>query len=173
DEKYLGDIAAKFDIDRPILKFLIHESIQPSLRANMEKLKDQVDLKNWLRGYCPICGSVPAMSLLKGEGQRYFLCSFCGFQWPSERLKCPFCENRDQQKLHYFFEEGLEAYRIDLCDQCHQYIKTVDSRRLGYESDLTLEDITTVHLDILASEKGFKRAGLSRWGLQNFPSPIN
>jgi FdhE protein len=165
DELYLNTIAEEFNIDRGVLSFLVHTSIQPSINANVEKLKSKVDLKNWLRGYCPVCGSTPCMSELKGEGQRYFLCSFCGFQWPGERLKCPFCENRDQEKLHYFYEEGQEAYRVDVCDSCHQYIKTVDSRKLGYEPDLVLEDISTIHLDIIASEKGFKRPVPNPWGI--------
>jgi FdhE protein len=163
DESYLNAIAKEFDIDIAVLKFLIHTSIQPSVEANVEKLKDRVDLKNWLKGYCPVCGSSPLMSGLRGEGQRYFLCSFCGFLWPGERIKCPFCENRNQKKLHYFYEEGCEAYRVDLCDNCKQYVKTVDARKLGYEPDLNLEDITTVHLDILASQKGFKRPAPGHW----------
>jgi len=158
DEAYLNTIAEDFDIEKAILLFLIHASIQPSLNVNVENFKDQVDLKNRLRGYCPICGSPPQISELKDEGKRFFLCSFCRFQWPSERLKCPFCETTEHEKLQYLYEEGREAYRVDICDNCKQYIKTVDSRKLDYEPDLPLEDIITIHLDILASEKGYKRA---------------
>ncbi len=164
DEGYLGEVAAEFGLDKFILGFLIHASVQPSLRANVEELKKGMNLKDWRKGYCPICGSVPLISELKDEGQRYYLCSFCGFEWASERLKCPFCENSDPEKLHYFFEEGKEAFRVDQCDNCMQYVKTVDSRKLDYEPDLVLEDIMTMHLDFLASEKGFKRVGAPAWG---------
>jgi len=164
DEAYIDSVTRDFDIDISILKFLIHMSIYPSLHSNAEMLKDQFDLKQWLRGYCPICGSSPHMSQFNTEGQRSYLCSFCGFEWPGERLKCPFCENTDHKKLHYFYAEGDEAYRVDLCDNCNQYIKTVDSRKLDYEPDLELEDILTIHLDILASEKGYKRPVASLWG---------
>lgn len=164
DSAYLDEVTTLLNLDRAILYFLIHTSLRPSIHANVEKLRDQIDLKNWQRGYCPICGSLPQMCELKGEGQRYFQCSFCDFQWASERLKCPFCENRDHEKLHYFYAEGQEAHRVDLCDKCKQYIKTVDSRTIGYEPDLNLEDIITIHLDILASEKGFKRPVPNIWG---------
>ena len=80
-------------------------------------------------------------------------------------MKCPFCENNDHEKLHYFYAEGQETYRVDLCNNCKQYIKTVDSRKLDYEPDLNLEDIVTVHLDILALEKGFKRPTPNVWGI--------
>jgi FdhE protein len=165
DGIYIKEIVKDLEIDEAIIKFLIQMSIKPSLDANIEKLKDQVDLQNWLRGYCPICGSLPHMSELKGEGQRYFLCSFCGFKWPGERLKCPFCENKDHESLHYLYEEQQEFYRVDVCDKCGHYIKTLDARKLDYEPDLNLEDIATIHLDILASEKGFKRPVPSPWGL--------
>jgi len=157
DESYFDTISGEFDISKPILKFMVRMSIQPSLQANIDMLKDRADLKNWRRGYCPICGSLPQLSEIKGEGQRYYVCSFCSFQWPGERLKCPFCENSDQEKLHYFYEENRETHRVDLCDNCNQYIKTVDSRKLGYDTDPILEDIITIHLDFLASEKGYKR----------------
>jgi FdhE protein len=105
------------------------------------------------------------MSELKENGQRYLICYFCDFQWPWERLKCPFCENTDHKKLHYLYAEGQEACRIDLCDECKQYIKTVDSRKLGHEPYPDIEDITTLHLDILAAEKGYKKPLPSFWGM--------
>lgn len=165
DNAYLDSVTRDFAIDRAILNFLIHMSVYPSLHAGAEMLKDQINLKQWLRGYCPICGSSPGMSQLTREGQRSYLCSFCGFEWPGQRLQCPFCENSDHTKLHYFYAEGEEAYRVDLCDNCNQYIKTVDSRRIDYEPDRELEDIITIHLDILASEKGYKRPAASPWGV--------
>ncbi|MEW6215613.1 MAG: formate dehydrogenase accessory protein FdhE, partial [Nitrospirota bacterium] len=164
DTNYLNKIIEDLKLDKAILKFLVHMSVKPFINANVENLKDKIDLNIWLRGYCPICGSFPQMSELRGEGQRYFLCSFCGFKWPGERLKCPFCENRDHESLDYFYAEGQEAYRVDLCNKCNQYIKTVDTRKLDYEPDLNLENITTIHLDILASEKGFKRPITTPWG---------
>jgi FdhE protein len=165
DKTYTDKILEDMEIDETVLNFLIHMSIKPSINLNVEKLRDKVALKNWLRGYCPICGSFPHISELIGEGQRYLMCSFCSFKWPSERLRCPSCENNDHKSLHYFYEEGQEVYRVDVCDKCMQYIKTVDSRKLDYEPDLNLEDIMTIHLDILASEKGFKRPVPSPWGL--------
>lgn len=156
DGSLIAKIAEEFDIDKAILRFMVDASIQPSIRENVAKLKNQVDLENWRRGYCPICGSLPYISRLNESGRRSFLCSFCRFEWPSDRLKCPFCENSNHEKLQYYYTDGEEAYRVDVCDECRQYIKTVDSRKLDYEPDLILEDVVTMHLDILATEKGYK-----------------
>jgi len=100
---------------------------------------------------------------IEGEvGKRYLLCSFCSYQGEIDRLFCPFCSNNDQRSLYYFHGEGEEAHRIDLCDKCHQYIKTIDYRNLA-ESDPVLEDLATLHLDILAIQKGYKRPVPNPW----------
>ncbi|MGO8990305.1 MAG: formate dehydrogenase accessory protein FdhE [bacterium] len=95
-------------------------------------------------------------------GKRYLLCSSCGYPWRIDRLFCPFCSSKDQDSLHYFHGEGEETHRIDLCDNCHHYIKTIDYRNLQ-ESDPVLEDLATLHLDILATQKGYKRPVPNPW----------
>ena len=133
----------------------------------VERLRNEFDPVPWVKTYCPICGSLPYLSLLRGEiGKRYLLCSFCGTSWETERLVCPFCSNKEQESLHYFCGEGEEAYRIDLCDQCHQYIKTIDLRNTT-GSDLCLEDLSTLHLDFLASQKGYQRPTPTVWTIWN------
>jgi FdhE protein len=162
-EQRIEQIADEFGLDIKVFSFLIQRSIKPSIEAGMEQLHSELDPETWLKGYCPVCGSLPSLSLLKEEtGKRYLLCSYCGYQWRIDRLFCPFCDNREQESLHYLFAEGEEAYRIDLCDKCHQYIKTIDYRNLE-ESDPVLEDLATLHLDILASQKGYKRPVPNPW----------
>ncbi|MDQ7786190.1 MAG: formate dehydrogenase accessory protein FdhE [Thermodesulfovibrionales bacterium] len=166
DAVYIETLAIKHGLDQPVLMFLMHMSILPSLSVFVDQIRDSMDTKNWLRGYCPVCGSLPRISALRGKGQRFFLCTFCSFEWQSERLKCPFCENSDHQTLHYLYTDGDEICRVELCEKCKKYIKTIDTRKLSYEPDLHLEDIATIHLDILASEKGFSRPAFSPWGIK-------
>jgi FdhE protein len=162
-EKRIDQIAEELKLDKKVLTFLIQYSTQPSIEAGMEQLRSELDPETWLKGCCPICGSLPHLSLLKEEvGKRYLLCSYCGYQWRIDRLICPFCNNKEQESLHYIYEEGEEAYRIDLCDRCHQYVKTIDLRKLE-ETEPALEDLATLHLDILASQKGYKRPVPNPW----------
>jgi FdhE protein len=157
NESKIQDIANEFRLDKKIFSFFIQESIRPSTEAGVERLFNELETENWLKGFCPICGSLPYLSLLKEEvGKRYLLCSFCGYQWRIDRLICPFCNNKEQESLHYLYAEGEEAYRIDLCEKCDQYIKTIDLRKVA-ESDPCLEDLATVHLDMLVSKKGYKK----------------
>ena len=162
-EQRIEQVADEFGLDNKVFSFLIQSSIKPSIEAGMEKLRNELDPETWLKEYCPICGSLPSLSLLKEEvGKRYLLCSFCGYQWRIDRLTCPFCGNKEQESIQYFFAEGEEPYRIELCDKCRQYIKTIDYRTLE-ESDPVLEDLATLHLDILASQKGYKRPIPNPW----------
>lgn len=162
-EEKAEEITNEFKLDKKIFSFFIQESIRPSIGAVIEKLRNEIDVETWLKGFCPICGSLPYLSLLKEEvGKRYLLCSYCGYQWRTERLVCLFCGNKEQESLHYFYGEGEEAYRIDLCEKCHQYIKTIDLRKME-ELDPILEDLATIHLDILASKKGYKRPVPNLW----------
>lgn len=162
-EEKVKKVADESELDKGVLSFLIQGSIKPSIEAGRDQLKSELDSETWLNGYCPVCGSLPLLSLLKGEvGKRYLLCSYCGYQWKIDRLFCPFCNNKDQKFLQYFYGEGEETYRIDLCDKCHQYIKTIDYRTLE-ELDPVLDDLATFHLDILASQKGYKRPIPNPW----------
>jgi FdhE protein len=162
-EERIEQMADELGLDKKVFLFLIQSSTKPSVEAGMEQLRGELDPETWLKGYCPMCGSLPSLSLLEEEvGKRYLLCSFCGYQWRIDRIFCPFCNNKDQESLLYFYGEEEETHRIDLCEKCHRYIKTIDYRNLQ-ESDPVLEDLATPHLDILASQKGYKKPVPNPW----------
>ena len=155
--------AEELGLDKKVFSFLIQNSIKPSIEAGRDQVRGELDPETWLKGYCPVCASLPSLSLLKEEaGKRYLLCSYCGYQWRIDRIFCPFCNNKNHESLHYFHGEGEETHRIDLCDECHRYIKTIDYRNLQ-ESDPVLEDVATPHLDILATQRGYKRPTPNPW----------
>jgi FdhE protein len=163
---YLSRIATEGGIDHGVMNFLLHTAIKPFVETIAFHLRDMVDEDVWDKGYCPVCGSQPLMGELRGEeGKRVWTCSFCGSRWRGKRLMCPFCENTDHQTLRYFYTEKEKAYRIDVCDKCKKYIKTVDTRQLPDEIFPPVEDLATLHLDILAAEKGFKRESFDLLGI--------
>jgi len=163
DQQKVEQIANELGLDKKILLFLVGNSVKPSIEAGVEKLLNEISPETWMKACCPICGSLPFLSLLKEEvGKRFLLCSYCGYQWRVDRLICPFCNNNEQESLHYLYPEGEEAYRIDLCNKCRQYIKTIDLRKIE-TPDLSLEDLATLHLDVTASQKGYKRPTPNPW----------
>jgi FdhE protein len=144
-------------LNLPLLTLLVRCSLQPSLQIIASRLKHLINEDLWGKGYCPICGSLPFLSELRGEGgERIFFCSYCSHEWKGRRLCCPFCENTDSNTLRYLYLEKQGEYRIDLCDKCKRYIKTVDTRKLEGPIIPEVEDIATIHLDILAEEDGFQ-----------------
>jgi FdhE protein len=73
------------------------------------------------------------------------------------RLICAFCGNTDQESLRYLYSESEKGYRIDVCGKCKKYLKTVDSREISHEIVPVVEDIATLHLDMVAEEEGYEK----------------
>jgi FdhE protein len=139
-----------------LLELFIEESLRPYLEVVAERYGEIIKSYEWSEGYCPICSKEPKIGELKEEeGQRYLFCNQCGFEWQYRRIKCPFCGNEEQQSLAYFTVEEDERYRVDVCNECNRYIKIVDFRETGKNADLDVEDIATLHLDMLANEEGY------------------
>ena len=163
DDTYWDEMERRLDVDKKILAFVAYSSIRPSLRMCSDQLATYLHKdKPWAKGYCPICGSPPALSILRGEGERSLLCSFCGHEWRTHRVYCPFCENRDQKTMHYFFSDEEKGCRVDVCDQCKKYVKTIDTRKMQRPMHPDVEQISTLHLDMLAQEKGLE-SGIPLW----------
>jgi FdhE protein len=118
------------------------------------------DEERWLRSYCPTCGSLPAMAQLIGDdpGRRRFLsCGCCGTRWRYARTSCPFCET-ESHRFTTITVEGEGGLRIDYCESCRAYLKTYDGQ--GSEAVL-LADWTSLHLDLVAHDRGLKRRAAS------------
>lgn len=157
DESFFKEIEDTLGIEKKVLAFIIYNSIKPSLSLCAEQVSTYLDKDSfWEKGYCPICGSSPGLSVLMEEGKRLFLCSFCWHQWPSRRLYCPFCDNEDNKTLRYFYNEEEKEYRVDVCDRCKKYIKTIDMRETERILYPPLEQVSTLHLDMKAKEMGLK-----------------
>ncbi len=119
------------------------------------------DDERWLRTYCPICGSRPSMSQLVGTEPgrlRLLSCGRCKTRWRYRRTGCPFCENKNDDRLTALSIEGEGGLRIDYCEGCHGYLKTYDGE--GSENVL-LADWTSIHLDIVALDRGLIRSATS------------
>jgi FdhE protein len=157
NEALFENTAEKLEIEKQILGFITYSSLKPSLCKCAARLTAYLRKNEpWLKGYCPICGSAPILSILAGEGARSLICSFCWHPWSVKRAFCPFCENSEDKKLHYFFSEEEKEYRVYLCDKCHKYVKTIDTREVDRMIYPPLEQVLTLHLDFRAREEGFE-----------------
>ena len=156
DEATFENIAVELNLDKQVLGFVTYNSLKPSLTVCAEQLSTYLSGSDpWQKGYCPICGSAPILSLLEDEGARRLICSFCWQDWSAKRGFCPFCENQDSKNQQYFYHEEEKEYRVDLCNKCKRYIKTIDTRKLDRLIYPPLEQISSLHLDINAKEMGY------------------
>ncbi len=159
EDIFFSKAAEKFNIDKKIIAIIAYNSIKPSLDLCAQQLSSYLNEDEpWDKGYCPICGSPPGLAVIQNEGARVLLCGFCQHQWAVRRLCCPFCDNMDSKTLHYFYHEEEKDYRVDVCDTCKKYIKTLDERNADRYIYLPLELVSTLHLDIKAQELGFESA---------------
>jgi FdhE protein len=123
------------------------------------------DEERWLRNYCPTCGAPPAMAQLIGNDParlRLLSCVRCATRWRYRRTGCPFCETVDDRRLAALAIEGEAALRIDYCESCGGYIKTYNGE--GIESVL-LADWTSLHLDLIARDRGLRHYAASLYSL--------
>jgi FdhE protein len=143
--------------DLDLIDLFVEESLRPELEYIADKYSKIVAKSGWTEGYCPICGKEPKIGEIREEeeGRRYLFCHQCGYKWNFRRIKCPFCGNEEQHSLAYFAVEGEERYRVDVCNKCRRYIKIVDLPKTAEDVNLDVEDIATLHLDMLAYEEGY------------------
>jgi FdhE protein len=148
-----------------LLRYLGWTALRRFLRPLIEAFAQWRDEERWLRRYCPTCGSLPAMAQLVGMDSgriRLLLCGCCGTRWRYLRVGYTFCENENDHRLPVLTIEGENGLRIDSCELCNGYLKAYEGR--GYESFL-LEDWTSLHLDIIARDRGLKRLAASLYEL--------
>lgn len=140
-----------------LIDLFVEESLRPELEYVADKYGKIVSECGWTEGYCPICGKEPKIGEIRRDedGKRYLFCHQCGYKWNFRRIKCPFCGNEEQHSLAYFAVEGEERYHVDVCNKCRRYIKTVELPKSAEEINLDVEDIATLHLDMLAYEEGY------------------
>ena len=147
--------------ERGLYRYLLWSVLARDLRPVVAGFSRWRDEERWLRNYCPTCGEAPAMAQLAGKDPgrlRLMSCGCCGTRWRYRRTGCPFCERTDDHRLSVVGVEGEGGLRIDFCESCHGYLKTYDGE--GSE-DLFLADWTSMHLDVVARDRGLKRLAAS------------
>ncbi len=106
-----------------------------------------------------MCGCPPLAGVVLGDEKlRYLTCTLCGSEWYRPRIKCAHCDST--AGITYFSLEGLPGVKAEVCDACGRYLK------LFYLEDrpaveVVADDLATFPVDVLVSEKGYRKAGLN------------
>ena len=121
----------------------------------------------WAGSHCPFCGALPALAILRGEGdggKRSLQCSLCSTEWQFRRLLCPACGEENKEKLPVYIAEEFEHVRVEACDSCQSYIKSIDLTKNG-RAVPAVDEIATVALNIWAEEHGYSKIAPNAVGM--------
>lgn len=104
---------------------------------------------------CPVCGGMATLARVgvtrsKNGRAKELWCSQCGTAWEFERVRCGRCGTQNQSRLHYFSLEGDDAHRLQSCDECGSYIRTLYQEGSVAPFSYEVEDVVMAKLDIVA-----------------------
>jgi len=116
-------------------------------------------LGRWDYGYCPACGSWPAVAEV-AAGHRTLRCSFCSCAWELHRYACIYCGEVGEKFVTAAPDEQRKDRRVEVCGACGSYLKTIDLPELSPFPLLSISDIETTDLDVAAMEHGYQRPAL-------------
>jgi FdhE protein len=164
-EESLEEASSSLQMEPGIVKFVFARLVKPFAEKQAESLAPLPDNLVWSKGYCPICGSWPELSFLEGnEGRRWLKCSFCAHEWSFARIRCPFCETEQQDKMEMIFSKDRAFERAELCYECMKYVVSLDVReRIDVAREVAA--LGMVYLDVLAQEKGFEPGAVCGWNV--------
>jgi FdhE protein len=136
-------------------EFLALAFLQPY--AEFVRSRVPLQLEGYTHSLCPFCSRRPGLGVLRplGDGaRRNLLCGFCLCEWEFRRIVCPGCDEKDHAKLPVYTAAEFPHIRVECCDVCHTYIKSIDLSKNGL-ADPLIDEIASVPLDLWAQERGY------------------
>jgi FdhE protein len=142
--------------------FIVEALLQPFMEGVAARLKAELvgpraDTTSAAR--CPLCASAPVAAALREEGQgagRSLFCSLCFTEWDYPRIQCPACKENRFDALPVYTADAPANVRVDACDSCRTYVKTIDLTRDGLAVP-TVDDLASLPLDLWARDRGYER----------------
>lgn len=116
---------------------------------------------------CPFCGSKPQLAVLRPEGdgaKRFLLCSLCGTEWFFRRLLCPNCAEENKDRLPVFTAAEFDYVRVDACDTCRTYLKSIDLSKNGNAVPI-VDELATLSLNMWAQEHEYQKVQPNLFGV--------
>jgi FdhE protein len=138
-------------------EFLALAFLQPY--AEFVRSRAGLQLDGYTHPICPFCNRKPTLGVLRplGDGaRRNLVCGFCLCEWEFRRIICAGCGQEDQAKLPVYTAEQFPYIRVECCDACHTYIKSVDLAKNGL-ADPSVDELASVPLDLWAQEHGYAK----------------
>ena len=116
---------------------------------------------------CPLCSSPPQVGVLRplGDGaKRSLICALCATEWEYRRIVCPGCGEESVDKLPVYVAEELGHVRVEACDSCRHYIKTIDLTKNGRAVPV-VDELAAIPLSLWAAEHSYAKLAANLLGL--------
>lgn len=116
---------------------------------------------------CPFCGSKPQVAVLRQEGdggKRSLLCSLCATEWNFRRLLCPNCGEENKDHLPVFAAAEFDYVRVEACDSCRTYIKSIDLSKNGHAVPM-VDELVSLSLNFWAQENKYQKLRPNLFGV--------
>ncbi len=108
---------------------------------------------------CPLCGCKPIVGVLRSKGdgaKKSLVCMLCAHEWGFRRIYCPSCGEEREPQMAYYSAPEIAHVRVDVCDTCHTYLKSIDLTKTGL-AVAVVDELATMPLDLWAREHGYEK----------------
>jgi len=115
---------------------------------------------------CPLCGGKPAVGVLRSEGdgaKKSLICMLCAHEWAFRRIYCPACGEEREPQMAYYSAPEIAHVRVDVCDTCHTYLKSIDFTKTGL-AVAVVDELASIPLDLWAREHGYEKLQINLLG---------
>ncbi|MFZ3214821.1 MAG: formate dehydrogenase accessory protein FdhE [Candidatus Acidiferrales bacterium] len=115
---------------------------------------------------CPLCGGRPVVGVLRSEGdgaKKSLVCMLCAHEWVFRRIYCPGCGEEREPQMAFYAAPEIAHVRVDVCDTCHTYLKSVDLTKTGLAVPI-VDELATIPLDLWAREHGYEKLQMNLLG---------
>ncbi|MBC8183223.1 formate dehydrogenase accessory protein FdhE [candidate division KSB1 bacterium] len=152
----IDEIAQKFDISNQVLELVGELIAVPYLELSAEYFTKKLSKFHWREPFCPVCGNKPSMAKIDEQDRvKTLWCRFCDTNWTFFDKVCPHCLNDNIETQTFIFPSNNKPFRIEACDKCKNYLKTVDGRASWGEINFSVTNVATYYLDLLAKKHGY------------------
>ncbi len=141
--------------------------VQPWCATDLAGMKEGVALDD--PGLCPFCAGRPAVGILRDDREaealrRTLSCWRCAREWEFPRVLCPACKEERPERLPRLTAEEIPWIRVEACDSCGKYLKTVDLSKEP-AAEPVADELASTPLDLLARERGYGKIAPNLAGL--------
>jgi hypothetical protein len=115
---------------------------------------------------CPFCGGKPIVGVLRSQGdgaKKSLVCMLCAHEWVFRRIYCPACGEEREPQMAYYSAPEIAHVRVDVCDTCHTYLKSVDLTKTE-PAVAVVDELATIPLDLWARAHGYEKLQMNLLG---------